>query len=65
MICAAVAGVFCERCGSPQAEGDHGACGVVRVWEPPRYCAQCGRRLVVQVLPVGWTARCPQHGEVA
>jgi hypothetical protein len=31
--------------------------------DPPRVCAQCGRRLVVQVLPFGWTARCPEHGE--
>ena len=26
--------------------------------EPPRYCAQCRRRMVVQVTPLGWTARC-------
>ncbi|ABK52809.1 hypothetical protein Acel_1036 [Acidothermus cellulolyticus 11B] len=56
--------MFCERCGQPVTDGDHSRCGVVRVWEPPRYCAICARRLVVQVLPTGWTARCPAHGEV-
>ena len=30
--------------------------------EPPRYCAQCRRRMVVQVLPRGWSARCSEHG---
>jgi len=32
--------------------------------EPPRYCGQCGRRMVVQVRPDGWRARCSRHGEV-
>lgn len=32
--------------------------------EPPRYCAECGRRMVVQVVPDGWTARCSRHGQV-
>ena len=30
--------------------------------EPPRYCGACGRRMVVQVIPQGWTARCSVHG---
>ncbi|MFC0313756.1 hypothetical protein ACFQNE_06925 [Gordonia phosphorivorans] len=30
--------------------------------EPPRYCGQCGRRMVVQVVPDGWVARCSRHG---
>ncbi|GAA3964218.1 hypothetical protein [Gordonia caeni] len=30
--------------------------------EPPRYCGQCGRRMVVQVRPDGWAARCSRHG---
>ncbi len=30
--------------------------------EPPRYCAECGRRMVVQVLPNGWTSLCSRHG---
>ena len=32
--------------------------------EPPRYCGQCGRRMVVQVDPVGWWAKCSRHGRV-
>lgn len=32
--------------------------------EPPRFCGQCGRRMVVQVRPDGWRARCSRHGEV-
>lgn len=32
--------------------------------EPPRFCAQCGRRMVVQVRPDGWWARCSRHGHV-
>ncbi len=33
------------------------------VWSP-RFCAQCGRRMVVQVRPDGWWARCSRHGQV-
>ncbi len=32
--------------------------------EPPRFCGQCGRRMVVQVVPDGWTAQCSRHGRV-
>jgi hypothetical protein len=32
--------------------------------EPPRYCAQCGRRMIVQVRPDGWWAQCSRHGRV-
>ena len=32
--------------------------------EPPRFCAACGRRMIVQVRPDGWHARCSRHGEV-
>ena len=32
--------------------------------EPPRYCAECGRRMVVQVRPDGWWAQCSRHGRV-
>lgn len=32
--------------------------------EPPRFCAACGRRMVVQVRPDGWWARCSRHGRV-
>ncbi|MGW0181761.1 biotin synthase auxiliary protein BsaP [Nocardia sp. NPDC003345] len=30
--------------------------------EPPRFCAHCGRRMVVQVNPDGWSATCSRHG---
>ncbi len=32
--------------------------------EPPRFCAACGRRMVVQVRPDGWWAKCSRHGMV-
>ena len=32
--------------------------------EPPRYCAECGRRMTVQVRPDGWWAKCSRHGRV-
>ena len=32
--------------------------------EPPRYCAACGRRMMVQVRPDGWWAKCSRHGLV-
>lgn len=30
--------------------------------EAPRYCQICGRRMVVQVRPNGWSAQCSRHG---
>ncbi|HEY3629598.1 MAG TPA: hypothetical protein VGL21_01820 [Jatrophihabitantaceae bacterium] len=51
---------YCDRCGEP---GVHPACVQARQLEPPRYCPQCRRRMVVQVTPTGWTARCVEHGE--
>ncbi|AWT54128.1 hypothetical protein [Mycolicibacterium smegmatis] len=32
--------------------------------EPPRFCAECGRRMIVQVRPDGWWAKCSRHGHV-
>ncbi|MGV9801170.1 biotin synthase auxiliary protein BsaP [Mycobacterium sp. NPDC003449] len=32
--------------------------------EPPRFCAECGRRMIVQVRPDGWWAKCSRHGQV-
>ncbi|AKK03479.1 biotin synthase auxiliary protein BsaP [Corynebacterium epidermidicanis] len=32
--------------------------------EAPRYCQICGRRIVVQIRPDGWDARCSRHGSV-
>jgi len=55
---------YCGRCGEPVSAADHTACARALSLEPPRYCAACRRRMVVQVLPTGWTARCVEHGEV-
>ncbi|MDO4928094.1 MAG: hypothetical protein Q3976_03400 [Corynebacterium sp.] len=32
--------------------------------EAPRFCQLCGRRMVVQVRPDGWEAKCSRHGRV-
>jgi ribosomal protein S18 acetylase RimI-like enzyme len=53
---------YCGRCGEP---GRHEACDRQLLLEPPRYCGQCRRRMVVQVHPTGWTARCVEHGLLA
>ncbi|WP_083940241.1 biotin synthase auxiliary protein BsaP [Saccharomonospora saliphila] len=60
---------YCVHCGGPEdpravGEGAHARCGDPRVTlEPPRYCADCARRMVVQITPSGWSARCSRHGE--
>ncbi|MBQ1026743.1 hypothetical protein [Micromonospora sp. C95] len=61
----AVAGqTWCDRCGQAAAAGAHEQCAAARALEPPRYCARCRRRMKVQVLPVGWSAICVEHGEI-
>ncbi|MET0136218.1 MAG: hypothetical protein ABW215_21755 [Kibdelosporangium sp.] len=58
------AGTFCEWCGRARAEGEHETCRRrLALVDPPRYCPECARRMVVQVTPAGWTARCARHGE--
>lgn len=57
---AVVAVDFCPVCGTP--DGPHSRCAAALVLEPPRYCRECGRRMVVQVRPDGWWARCSAHG---
>jgi hypothetical protein len=54
---------YCGHCGEPRT-APHPACEARLELEPPRYCPQCRRRLIVQVLPVGYTARCSAHGEL-
>ncbi|MGQ0467272.1 MAG: biotin synthase auxiliary protein BsaP [Sporichthyaceae bacterium] len=54
--------MYCDRCGEPTDSGDHADCRRARDLEPPRYCPQCRRRMVVQVTPRSWTARCSEHG---
>ncbi|MDX6738888.1 hypothetical protein [Actinocorallia sp. A-T 12471] len=59
---------FCAHCGGETAhaaDGEHAACAAALVMEPPRYCVACRRRMVVQVTPLGWRARCAAHGSLA
>jgi hypothetical protein len=53
---------YCDHCGAVLTDGDHRRCRAAREMEPPRYCPECRRRLVVQVTPTGWTAGCARHG---
>ena len=32
--------------------------------EPPRFCEDCGRRMIVQISPDGWWAKCSRHGVI-
>jgi len=57
---------FCSRCGGVATAADspeHAGCRAALELEPPRYCGQCGRRMVVQISPTGWQASCSRHGE--
>jgi hypothetical protein len=54
---------YCGRCGEPRESG-HPACDRAMELEPPRYCTACRRRMVVQIVPTGWRARCSEHGEL-
>ena len=56
---------FCDQCGQVRdaQTGEHPGCAARRALEPPRFCAECARRMVVQVTPTGWRARCSRHGE--
>lgn len=58
--------VYCGFCGQEQAAHDESRCVGARraAIEPTRYCVHCARRMIVQVTPTGWTARCSRHGEV-
>jgi hypothetical protein len=68
-ILASYAGqTYCDRCGDELGTHPHlthEACRELRKLEPPRYCALCQRRLIVQVAPTGWEAKCSVHGPVA
>ncbi|MDU0294404.1 hypothetical protein [Saccharothrix longispora] len=60
------AATYCGYCGGEVAGADHAACAArLGVIDPPRFCARCARRMVVQVTPAGWTATCSRHGETA
>jgi hypothetical protein len=53
---------YCGHCGRGLDEGGHEVCDAKLRLEPPRYCAHCRRRMVVQVIPRGWSATCVEHG---
>ncbi len=59
------AAAYCGHCGDPLDARDHAACVRMLELEPPRYCTACRRRMVVQVTPDTWTARCAEHGELS
>lgn len=46
---------YCGHCGERGVQHDEPL-------EPPRFCTRCRRRMVVQVHPTGWTAKCAVHG---
>lgn len=50
----------CEQHGTPLKLHR----GAVAGLDVPRFCQLCGRRMVVQVRPDGWQARCSRHGAV-
>ncbi|MGH3621809.1 MAG: hypothetical protein ACRDQ5_08470 [Sciscionella sp.] len=54
---------YCSWCGKLAGATGHERCerrlGSI---DPPRYCSECARRMVVQVSPAGWTAWCSRHG---
>jgi hypothetical protein len=56
---------YCTRCGEPRGAAGHPACDAALELEPPRYCARCRRRMVVQIVPTGWVARCAEHGALS
>lgn len=55
---------YCDGCGRRATDCATG--GECRgEFEPPRFCAQCGKRLRVLIIPTGWTATCRTHGEIS
>lgn len=56
--------VYSVYTGVPVVDGGEAPTAARLGLEPPRYCGRCGRRMVVQVVPTGWTARCSRHGSV-
>jgi dethiobiotin synthetase len=53
---------FCSGCGRPAADCDRTCSGPL---EAPHHCPRCGRKLVVTIVPTGFTARCKVHGALA
>ncbi len=59
---------YCGHCGLDRPEvgatAGHDRCDERLQMEPPRFCVECRRRMVVQVVPRGWSARCVEHGVI-
>jgi predicted N-acetyltransferase YhbS len=55
---------WCGQCGEELTPEGHASCRRAAELDPPRFCGSCRRRMVVQVTPTGWTARCVEHGIV-
>ena len=55
---------YCGHCGREVTDSDHAGCDERLRMEPPRFCTECRRRMVVQVVPRGWSARCVEHGTI-
>jgi ribosomal protein S18 acetylase RimI-like enzyme len=53
---------WCGHCGQELTAEGHASCRRRAELDPPRYCPHCRRRMVVQVTPTGWSARCVEHG---
>lgn len=53
---------WCGWCGQELHATGHVRCRRAAELDPPRWCGRCRRRMVVQVVPTGWTARCSEHG---
>ena len=49
-----MAAEFCTGCGRSADE----CAGCSPELDPPRFCADCSKRLTVRVTPAGWLARC-------
>jgi hypothetical protein len=61
-----VSAPFCAWCGQPDpATAAHDHCRArLALVDPPRFCVECARRMVVQVTPAGWVATCSRHGQL-
>jgi hypothetical protein len=61
--------VHCSGCGNLRPDdgspgAGHEVCDRRRAYEPPRFCVECGRRMVVKVMPTSYVATCSVHGDV-
>lgn len=57
--------LYCAWCGKEDDRAAHEKCRArLALVDPPRYCVHCARRMVVQVTPAGWVARCSRHGQL-